>query len=194
MDDDLEVNAETAPPVTSLVDYDSNTERESDLEPPPSAQVPKGYYDADRPPRLAPSYLSRPTSVKRKLVDAEDDITDDDLIEDTLIEDNLVITDDFAIEDDLMLTDVIKDDIMIEDDLMIEDGLVDEDSPSSEIEFVAHVEPVVKTVVKTEYKPVSLRLTSTVVCFGFNYLNSTDYKIYRPVSASNAMPPLQQSG
>ncbi|KAG1889826.1 hypothetical protein F4604DRAFT_1914339 [Suillus subluteus] len=158
MDDDLETNAKTAPVVTSLVDYDSNTDRESDLEPPPSEQVPKGYYDAGlRPPHLAPSYLSRSTGVKRKLVDAEDALTEDDLIEDELLEDdlfedNLMITDDFVIEDGLMLTDVIED-----DDLMITDQQVEEDSPSSDIEFVGHIEPVVKT----EYKPVSLRLTST---------------------------------
>ncbi|KAG1829626.1 hypothetical protein EV424DRAFT_1344074 [Suillus variegatus] len=147
MDDDLGTNVKTAPLVTSLVDYDSGTDRESDLEPPPSAQVPKGYYTDLRPPRLAPSYLSRPTVAKRKLVDAEDDFTDDELIEDNLLEDNIF-------EDDLM----IMDDFVIEDDLMIENDLIDEDSPSSEIEFVAHAEPVVKT----EYKPVSLRLTSTV--------------------------------
>ncbi|KAG1800174.1 uncharacterized protein BJ212DRAFT_1305312 [Suillus subaureus] len=76
-------------------------------------------------------------NVKRKLIDAEDDITDDDLIEDTLIEDNL----------------------------MIEDGLVDKDLPSSKIKFVAHIKPVVKT----EYKPVSLQLTSTVTSIGVKY-------------------------
>ncbi|KAG1762551.1 hypothetical protein EDD22DRAFT_847009 [Suillus occidentalis] len=139
VDDDLETNAKTAP------------------------VVPKGYYDADlRPPRLAPSYLSRPTAAKRKLVDTEDALTEDDLIEDELFEDNLMITDDFVIEDDLMLTDVI------EDDLMITDQQVEEDSPSSDIEFVGRVKPVVKPepVAKTEYKPVSLRLTSTVTGVG----------------------------
>ncbi|KAG1726727.1 uncharacterized protein EDB91DRAFT_1254229 [Suillus paluster] len=155
MDNDLETNAKTAPLVTSLVDYDSNTNRESDLEPPPSVQVPKGYYDANlRPPRLAPSYTSCPTGVKRKLVDAEHDLTDDDLIEDNLFKDNLMITDDFAIEDDLMLMDVI------EDDLMIMDHVANEDSPSSEIEFVAHVKPVVKT----EYKPVPLQTGISIKC------------------------------
>ncbi|KIK32331.1 hypothetical protein CY34DRAFT_19126 [Suillus luteus UH-Slu-Lm8-n1] len=159
MDNDLGTNAKTTPLVTSLVNYDSGTNRDSDLEPPPSAQVPKGYYDADlQPPHLAPSYLSRPTVVKCKLVDAEDDFTDDDLIEDNLFKDDLMITDDFVIEDDL----------------------IDEGSPSSKIEFVAHIEPVVKT----EYKSVSLWLTSAVVCFGFKYLNSADYKLYRPVVSS----------
>ncbi|KAG1882714.1 hypothetical protein F4604DRAFT_1921312 [Suillus subluteus] len=82
VDNDLEMNAKTAPFIISLVDYISDTDRESDLEPPPSAQVPKGYCDADlQPPRLTPSYSSCPTSVKRKLVDAKDDFTDDDLIE-----------------------------------------------------------------------------------------------------------------
>ncbi|KAG1820575.1 uncharacterized protein BJ212DRAFT_1478682 [Suillus subaureus] len=43
-----EMNVEAAPPVVaSLVNYGSNTNMESDLEPPPSMQVPRGYYDAD---------------------------------------------------------------------------------------------------------------------------------------------------
>ncbi|KAG2028542.1 hypothetical protein BDR03DRAFT_1019661, partial [Suillus americanus] len=124
MDDDLEMNAKTASLVTSLVDYESDTDGESDLEPPPSAQVPKGYYDADlRPPHLTPPYTSCPTSVKCKLID---------------------------VKDDLMLTGVIEDNIMITDDL------VKEDLPSSKVKFLGHIKPVVKT----EYKPVSLRLTS----------------------------------
>ncbi|KAG1889254.1 hypothetical protein F4604DRAFT_1673935 [Suillus subluteus] len=152
VDNDLETNAKTAPVVISLVDYISDTNRESDLEPPPSAQVPKGYCDADLwPPHLTPSYSSCPTSVKRKLVDAEDDFTDDDMIEDDLLEDDLF-------KDNLMITD----DFVIEDNIMITDQLVKEDSPSSEIEIVGHVKPVVKT----EYKPVSLRLTSTVTSIG----------------------------
>ncbi|KAG1801993.1 uncharacterized protein BJ212DRAFT_1487474 [Suillus subaureus] len=145
VDDNLEMNVKTAPVVTSLVDYDSNN---ADL----------------WPPHIAPSYSSHSTGVKRKLIDAEDALTEDDLIEDNLLEDNLfednlMIMDDFVIEDNLMLMDVIED-----DDLMITDQQVEEDSPSSDIEFVGHVKCVVKPepVVKTEYKPVSLRLTSTV--------------------------------
>ncbi|KAG2058244.1 hypothetical protein BDR06DRAFT_1004454 [Suillus hirtellus] len=46
-DKDNEMNADAAPPVvTSLIDYMSNTDRESNLKPPPSTQVLKGYYDA----------------------------------------------------------------------------------------------------------------------------------------------------
>ncbi|KAG1816668.1 uncharacterized protein BJ212DRAFT_1480542 [Suillus subaureus] len=45
---DDEMNVEAAPPVVaSLVNYGSDTNMESDLEPPPSMQVPRGYYDAD---------------------------------------------------------------------------------------------------------------------------------------------------
>jgi len=40
-----QTKAKTTPQMASLVDYGSDTDRESDLEPPPSAQVPKGYYD-----------------------------------------------------------------------------------------------------------------------------------------------------
>jgi len=39
-----QTKAKTTPQMASLVDYGSNTNRESDLEPPPSAQVSKGYY------------------------------------------------------------------------------------------------------------------------------------------------------
>ncbi|KAG1781230.1 hypothetical protein EV702DRAFT_962891, partial [Suillus placidus] len=86
---DDEMNVEAAPPVVaSLINYGSDTDMESDLEPPPSTQVPRGYYDAD------------------------------------------IHNHAFVIE---------------------------EDAPSSDVEFVNHIKPV---VVKTKSKPVSLRVTS----------------------------------
>jgi hypothetical protein len=128
------MNVEATPPVVaSLVNYGSDTDMESDLEPPPSTQVPRGYYDADirRAAALARTSTSHSTilatSVKRKLADMEDGLTDDDF--------------------------------MVDDDFVIE-----EDTPSSDVEFVGHSKPV---VVKTESEPVSLRVTSAVVSFGY---------------------------
>ncbi|KAG1878920.1 hypothetical protein F4604DRAFT_1923597 [Suillus subluteus] len=47
-DDDCKTNVEVAHPVVaSLINYTSDTDMESDLEPPPSTQVPKGYYNSD---------------------------------------------------------------------------------------------------------------------------------------------------
>jgi hypothetical protein len=37
--------------------------------------------------------------------------------------------------------------------------------PSSKVEFVGQAQRHIKPVVKTEHKPVLLRVTSTVVCF-----------------------------
>jgi hypothetical protein len=124
---------------------------ESDLKPPPSTQVPRGYYDADihqaaalaRTPTSHSTILA--TSVKRKLSDMEDGLTDDDAIEDALL------------EDDLLEDDEIGEDFMVDDDFVIE-----EDTPSSDVEFVGHSKPV---VVKTESEPVSLWVTSAVVSF-----------------------------
>ncbi|KAG1875823.1 hypothetical protein F4604DRAFT_1581771 [Suillus subluteus] len=48
IDDNGDMDVEVArPAVASLVNYASDTDMESDLEPPPSMQVPKGYYDDD---------------------------------------------------------------------------------------------------------------------------------------------------
>src|ERR1700692_248050 len=94
-DDNGNMDVEVArPAVASLVNSASDTDMESDLEPPPSTQVPKGYYDdnihrAVALNRKPASYPTTPsTSVKRKLADIEDDLTDDDAIEDDAIEDD----------------------------------------------------------------------------------------------------------
>ncbi|KAG1719778.1 hypothetical protein EDB19DRAFT_1967678 [Suillus lakei] len=143
-----EMNVEAAPPVVaSLVNYGSDTDMESDLEPPPSTQVPRGYYDADirRAAALARTPTSHSTilatSAKRKLVDMEDGLTDDDAIEDALPEDDLL-------EDDVIEDDQIGDDFMVDDDFVIK-----EDTPSSDVEFVGHSKPV---VVKTESEPTNV--------------------------------------
>ncbi|KAG1722206.1 hypothetical protein EDB19DRAFT_1958667 [Suillus lakei] len=156
-----EMNVEAAPPVVaSLVNYGSDTDMESDLEPPPSTQVPRGYYDTDicRAAALARTPTSHSTilatSAKRKLVDMEDGLTDDDAIEDALPEDDLL-------EDDVIEDDQIGDDFMVDDDFVIE-----EDTPSSDVEFVGHSKPV---VVKTESEPVSLRVTSVVTNVGVKH-------------------------
>ncbi|KAG2136952.1 uncharacterized protein EDB93DRAFT_1106744 [Suillus bovinus] len=87
---DDEMNAEAAPPVVaSLVNYGSDTDMESDLEPPPSTQ--------------------------RKLGNMEDGLTDDDAIEDGLPEDDLLKDD--VIEDDQIGDDFMADDdFIIEED------------------------------------------------------------------------------
>lgn len=171
------MNVEAAPPVVaSLVNYGSDTDMESDLEPPPSTQVPRGYYDTDicRAAALARTPTSHSTilatSVKRKLGDMEDGLTDDDAIEDALPEDDLL-------EDDVIEDDQIGDDFMADDDFVIE-----EDTPSSDVEFVGHSKPV---MVKTESEPVSLRVTSAVVSFGYLYSNHTNYESCRLMLASN---------
>jgi hypothetical protein len=87
------------------------------------------------------------TSVKRKLIDI---LTDDDEIKDALPEDDLI-------EDDFMVNDNFTDNHAF---------AIEEDAPSSDIEFVNHVKPV---VVKTESEPVSLRVTSAVVSFGYYF-------------------------
>jgi hypothetical protein len=161
------MNVEAAPPVVaSLVNYGSDTDMESDLEPPPSMQVPRGYYDADirRAAALARTQTSHSTmtSVKRKLIDI---LTDDDEIEDALPEDNLI--EDDLIEDDLIEDDLIEDDFMVNDDFTDNHAFaIEEDAPLSDIEFVNHVKPV---VVKTESEPVSLWVTSAVVSFGYYF-------------------------
>ncbi|KAG1734413.1 uncharacterized protein EDB91DRAFT_1084072 [Suillus paluster] len=139
-DFEMDTEAPAQAPLAPLIYYESNSDTDSDLEPPPSAQVPKGYYDADPwPPPLAQAHTSHPTipatRVKRKFTD----------IEDTDIEDNL-----------------LEDDPMIEDDLVIEDDLLS----SSKVEFFGHHK---KTMVKTEPKPVSLRVTSGVTGVGVNH-------------------------
>ncbi|KAG2336475.1 hypothetical protein BDR05DRAFT_1005830 [Suillus weaverae] len=156
---DDEMNIEAAPPVVaSLVNYGSDTNMESDLEPPPSTQVPRGYYDADihRAAALTQTQTqtshSTVTSVKRKLIDI---LTDNDEIEDALLEDNLI-------EDNL-----IEDNFMVNDDFTDNHAFaIEEDAPSSDIEFVNHVKPV---VVKTESEPVSLWVTSAVTNVGVKH-------------------------
>ncbi|KIK31563.1 hypothetical protein CY34DRAFT_111328, partial [Suillus luteus UH-Slu-Lm8-n1] len=88
-------------------------------------------------------------SVKHKLVDMEDGLTNDDAIEDALLEDNVI-------EDNQ-----IRDDFMVDDDFVIE-----EDTPLSDVEFVGHSKPV---VVKTKSKPVSLQVTSAVPNVGIKH-------------------------
>ncbi|KAG1799128.1 uncharacterized protein BJ212DRAFT_1305599 [Suillus subaureus] len=86
-DDNGNMNVEVAhPAAASLIDYASDTDMESDLEPPPSMQ--------------------------HKLADIEDDLTDNDAIEDDTIEDDIMVGDDFVddcasmIEEDLLSSEV----------------------------------------------------------------------------------------
>ncbi|KAG1809304.1 uncharacterized protein BJ212DRAFT_1484427 [Suillus subaureus] len=114
---------------------DPDTDMESDLEPPPSMQVPRGYYDADicQAAALARTQTSHST------------MTSDALLEDDLIEDNFMVNDNFT--DNHAFA-------------------IEEDAPSSDIEFVNHIKPV---VVKTKSEPVSLRVTSAVTNVGIKH-------------------------
>ncbi|KAG2068112.1 hypothetical protein BDR04DRAFT_1119968 [Suillus decipiens] len=98
-------------------------------------------------------------SVKCKLADMEDGLTNDDMIEDALPEDDLLKDD--LLKDDMIEDDQIRDDFMVDDDFVIE-----EDTPSSDVEFVGHRKPV---VVKTKSEPVSLQVTSAVTNVGVKH-------------------------
>ncbi|KAG1853928.1 hypothetical protein DFJ58DRAFT_728062 [Suillus subalutaceus] len=171
-DDNGDMDVEVArPAVASLVNYASDTDMESDLEPPPSTQVPKGYYDDDirRAVALNRKPASYPTTPSTETMQLRTTTIEDALLEDAPFEDDIMVGDDFG--DDHAS--------MIEEDLL-----------SSEVEFISHIKPIVKV----ESKPVSLRVTSTVTNVGVKHKAPVTKRTKSSIAHTHSLSSISSAG